>query len=84
MGDSKHQGDKACRMMEVRVPQSNQDHAANLHVYAAYAHTAAAAAHRRGDHETAEELSAKAQEFSLYAAEETEEVARRIPERQPN
>ncbi len=57
--------------------ESNQDHAANLHVYAA--HTAAA--HRRGDHETAGELSAKAQEFSSIAAQETEEVAKQIPQR---
>jgi hypothetical protein len=68
-------------MMEDRMSQSNEDHAANLHVYAACAHNAAAAAHRRGDHEAAGELSAKAQEFSLNAAEETEEVAKRMPER---
>jgi hypothetical protein len=70
--------------MEDRMPQSNQDQAANLHVYAAYAHNAAAAAHRRGDNETAGELSLKAQEFSSNAAEKTEEVANRMPERLTN
>ena len=61
------------------MPQSNQDQAANLHVYAACAHSAAAAAHRRGDNETAGELSAKAQEYSSNAAAKTEEVAKRVP-----
>ena len=59
------------------MPQSNQEQAANMHIYAAHAHTAVAAAHRRGDHETAGELNAKAQEFSSNAAEKTEEVAKR-------
>jgi len=63
------------------MPESNQDQAANLHVHAACAHNAAAAAHRRGDHETAGELSEKAHEFSSIAAEKTEEVANRMPER---
>lgn len=63
------------------MPQSNQEQAANLHIYAAHAHTAAAAAHRRGDHETAEELSVRAQEFSSNAAQKTEEIAKRMPER---
>src|SRR5579859_188516 len=52
-------GHKVCRMMEDRMPQTNEDRAANLHIYAAHAHTFAAAAHRRGDHEAAEELSLK-------------------------
>ena len=63
------------------MPQINQEEAANLHIYAAHAHTAAAAAHRRGDHESAGELSARAQEFSWNAAEKTEEIAKRMPER---
>ena len=67
--------------MEDRMLQSNQDHAANLHIYAAQAHTAAAAAHRRGDDETAGELSTRAQEFSLSAAETSEEIAKRVPVR---
>ncbi len=61
--------------------QSNWDQAANLHIYAAQAHTAAAAALRRGDREMAKELSAKAQEFSLNADEKTEAIADRMPER---
>lgn len=61
--------------------QSNQDLAANLHIYAAQAHTAAAAAHRRGDDESAGELSVRAEEFSLITAEKTEEIAKRVPER---
>src|ERR1017187_9282967 len=43
-------------------------------------HTAAAAAHHRGDHETAEELSSRAQEYSMEAAEKTSAVARQTPE----
>ena len=59
------------------MPQSNQDYAADLHINAAHAHTAAAAAHHRGDDEVAEELSVRAQEFSTEAAEKTEAIARR-------
>lgn len=83
VGDSNHQGDKACRIMEDRMPESKQDHAANLHNYGAQARTAAvaAAAHRRGDHETAGELSERAREYSLNAAQKTEEFANRMPER---
>jgi hypothetical protein len=61
--------------------ESYQDQAANLHIYAAQAHTAAAAAHHRGEHEAAGELSTKALEFSLSAAVTTEDVAKRMPER---
>ena len=60
------------------MPQSNYDNAADLHIYAAHAHTAAAAAHHRGDHEAAEELSAKAQDYSMAASEKTFEVAKQI------
>jgi hypothetical protein len=67
--------------MEDRMLESNQDRAANLHIYAAQAHTFAAAAHRRGDHETAGELSLRAQQFSAIAAEKSEEIANRTPER---
>ncbi|HEY6852441.1 MAG TPA: hypothetical protein VI320_40300 [Terracidiphilus sp.] len=63
------------------MPQSNHDYAADLHIHAAHAHTAAAAAaHHRGDHEAAEELSLRAQEYSMEAAEKTNAVARRTPE----
>ncbi len=59
------------------MSQSNQEQAANRHIYAANAHAAVAAAHRRGDHETAGELNAKAQEFSSNATVKTDEVAKR-------
>ena len=63
------QGQNVCRNMEDKMSQSNQDYAADLHIYAAHAHTAAAAAHHRGDHDAAGELSARAQEYSTEAAE---------------
>jgi hypothetical protein len=58
--------------------QSKYDNAADLHIYAAHAHTAAAAAHHRGDHEAAEELSSKAQDYSMAASEKTFEIAKQI------
>lgn len=61
--------------------ESNRDKAAVLHTYAAQAHTTAAAALRSGDHNTAQELSVKALEFSLYADEKTEAIRDRMPER---
>jgi hypothetical protein len=61
-----------------KMPQSEYDNAADLHIYAAHAHTAAAAAHHRGDHDTAEELSSKAQDFSIAASEKTFEIAKQI------
>jgi len=64
--------------MEVTMHQSNYDNAADLHIYAAHAHTAAAAAHHRGDHEAAEELSSKAQDYSMAASEKTLEIAKQI------
>ena len=60
------------------MPQSEYDNAADLHIYAAHAHTAAAAAHHRGDHEAAEELSSKAQDFSMAASEKTLEIAQHL------
>jgi len=60
------------------MPQSEYDNAADLHIYAAHAHTAAAAAHHRGDHEAAEELSTKAQDYSMAASEKTLEIAKQI------
>lgn len=80
-GRLQRQGQNVCRNMEGKMPQSNQDYAANLHISAAHAHTAAAAAHHRGDDEAAEELSVKAQEYSCEAAKKTEEIAMRTPER---
>ena len=60
------------------MPQSKYDNAADLHIYGAHAHTAAAAAHHRGDHEAAEELSSKAQDYSMAASEKTFELAKQI------
>jgi hypothetical protein len=64
--------------MENTMPQSKYDNAADLHIFAAHAHTAAAAAHHRGDHESAEELSSKAQDYSMAASEKTIEIAKQI------
>jgi hypothetical protein len=61
-----------------RMPQSKYDTAADLHIYAAHAHTAAAAAHHRGDHEAAEELSSRAQDYSMAASEKSLEIAKQI------
>ena len=58
------------------MPQRKYDNAAVLHIYGAHAHTAAAAAHHRGDHEAAEELSSKAQDYSMAASEKTFELAK--------
>ena len=60
------------------MPQSKYDNAVDLHIYGAHAHTAAAAAHRRGDHEAAEELSSRAQDYSMAASEKTLELAKQI------
>jgi hypothetical protein len=64
--------------MENTMPQSEYEDAADLHIYAAHAHTAAAAAHHRGDHEAAEELSSKAQDYSTAASEKTLEIAKQV------
>jgi hypothetical protein len=61
---------------ENTMPQNKYDNAADLHIFAAHAHTAAAAAHHRGDHEAAEELSSKAQDYSMAASEKTLELAK--------
>jgi hypothetical protein len=61
-----------------QCPQSEYDNAADLHIYAAHAHTAAAAAHHRGDHEATEELSSKAQDYSMAASEKTLEIAKQV------
>jgi hypothetical protein len=64
--------------MEDAMPQNEYDNAADLHIFAAHAHTAAAAAHHRGDHEAAEELSSRAQDFSMAASEKTFEIAKQV------
>jgi len=71
-------GRKAFWKMVNTMPQSKFDSAADLHIYAAHAHTAAAAAHHRGDHEAAEELSSKAQDYSMAASEKTLEIAKQV------
>jgi hypothetical protein len=63
---------------EDTMPQSEYDNAADLHIYAAQAHTAAAAAHHRGDHEAAGELSSRAQDYSMAASEKTFEVVKQV------
>lgn len=60
------------------MPQTKYDTAADLHISAAHAHTAAAAAHHRGDHQAAEELSSRAQGYSMAASEKTFEIAKQI------
>jgi len=69
---------KASWKMVNTMLQSKYDIAAGLHIYAAHAHTAAAAAHHRGDHETAEELGSKVQNYSMEASEKTFEIAKQI------
>jgi hypothetical protein len=64
--------------MENTMLQNEYDNAADLHIYAAHAHTAAAAAHHRGDHEAAEELSSRAQDYSMAASEKTSEIAKQV------
>jgi hypothetical protein len=58
------------------MPQSNDDYTADLHIYAAHASAAASAVYHRGHHEAVEELSLRAQEYSMKAAEKTNAVAR--------
>jgi len=62
--------------MEDTIPQSENDIAADLHIHAAHARTAAAAAHQRGDHEAAEELSLSAQDYSMAISEKTLELSK--------
>ncbi len=56
--------------------QGKYDIAAGRQIHAAHAHTAGAAAHHRGDHETAEVLSSRALDSSIEASEKTFEVAK--------
>jgi len=69
---------KVSSKMVNTMPQSKYDTAADLRISATHAHTAAAAAHRRGDHEAAEELSSRAQDYSMAATEKTFELAKQI------
>jgi hypothetical protein len=60
------------------MPQSKVETAADLHIHAARAYMAAAAVHRRGDHEAAEELSTSAQNCSSVASEKTDRIPKLI------
>ncbi len=57
------------------MPQSTHDRVAELHNLAAHAHVAAATAHGKGDHLTANELSKQAHEHSSNARKLSEELA---------
>jgi hypothetical protein len=57
------------------MPQSTHERTAELHNLAAHAHAAASAAHGKGDHLTAHELSKMALEHSMNAYRHSEDVA---------
>jgi len=57
------------------MPQSPHARVGELHNLAAHAHSAAAAAHDKGDHLTAHELSKQAHEHSVNARKLSEELA---------
>jgi len=59
------------------MPQSSHTKLAELHNLASHAHAAAAAAHDKGDHLTAHELSVQAHEHSTNARKLSEELAAR-------
>ena len=56
---------------------SPHERVVELHNLAAHTHTAAAAAHGKGDHLTAHELSRQAHEHSLDAHKLSEELAKK-------
>lgn len=58
------------------MPQSTHTHASELHNLASHAHQAAAVAHDKGDHLTANELSKQAMEHSMNAAKLAEKLAK--------
>ena len=57
------------------MPQSPHTRIAELHNLAAHAHAAASAAHGKGDHMSAHELSRKALEHSMNAFGLSEKLA---------
>lgn len=59
------------------MPPSSHIRIVELHNLAAHAHTAAAAAHEKGDHLTAHELTRQAHEHSLNAHRLSEELAKK-------
>jgi hypothetical protein len=56
---------------------SPHERVVELHNLAAHTHTAAAAAHGKGDHLTAHELSRQAHEHSLNAHKLSQELAKK-------
>ena len=58
---------------------NEQDHVAELHTKAAYAHTAAAFEHSTGDHAAARELARTALKSSLAAVRSSENVVNDPP-----
>jgi hypothetical protein len=63
------------RSQEKTMPQSPHARIAELHNLAAHAHSAAAAAHVKGDRLTAHELSKQAHEHSRNARKLSDELA---------
>jgi hypothetical protein len=57
------------------MPQSTHDRTAELHNLAEHAHAAASAAHGKGDHLTAHELTKQALEHSMNAYRHSEDMA---------
>ena len=57
------------------MPQSTHDRTAELHNLAEHAHAAASAAHGKGDHLTAHELTKQALEHSMNAYRHSEYMA---------
>jgi hypothetical protein len=69
-GTSKHAG-------ESKMSPSSHERVVEFHNLAAHAHTAAAAAHGKGDHLSAHELSRQAHEHSVNAHKLSEELAKK-------
>jgi hypothetical protein len=66
--------------LEKRMTESSEAYVADLHIKAAYAHTAAAYSHSTGDHASAQELARTALGDSLEAARQTEAFAKKQPQ----
>lgn len=57
------------------MTETREMHVADLHMKAAYAHTAAAFSHSTGDHSSAQQLAMTALGDSMEAVKFTEEIA---------
>ena len=66
------------------MPQSVHDRIAELHNLAGHTHFAAAVAHRKKDFVVAQQLSEKANEYSLEAHRHSEELAQNGGKAVPN